>query len=189
MQNNKNLPILLILFFAVLIIGAILIQQNLSSRVLILEELRLPKKTIETLDETTLASWKTYQKDGFNFELKYPSSLTFKYDSVWKPESPLIKKTLNSVFEGESFDLTIVVNAPNASATTSRAELIREKAINIDGINTQNKIFREPNGDIISLVGFKKDPDFYYIWASIIDKKDANLRSFNQILSIFQFLE
>lgn len=185
---SQKLSSLLILLSVVAVVGAILIWQNLSSGVFILEELKLPQKTIEKLDEATLATWQTYQKEGFGFELKYPPSLAYKYDSVWTPDSSMIKKTLNVFFEGESFDLTLVLNAPSAQATTSKAELIRQKSVNIDGSAARNKIFREPNGDIISFVGFEKNANFYSVWASIIKDQDNGLKTFNQILSTFRFL-
>ncbi|MDO8424601.1 MAG: hypothetical protein Q7S70_01520 [bacterium] len=186
---TKNLSNLLILLLVVVTVGTILVRQNPSSGAFILEELRLPKKTTGALDEETLASWKTYQKEGFPFEFKYPQSLAFKYDSVWEPESPLVRKTLNSIFEGVSFNLTVVVNAPVAQATTSKAELIREKAIRVNGVLAPNKIFREPNGDIISFISFEKNSNLYYVWASIVKDQNANLKTFDQIISTFRFLD
>lgn len=186
---SKNLSYLLILLSVVAAVGAILIWQNGSSGILVLENIKLPARMTETLDEETLATWQTYGKEGFDFQLKYPQPLSYKYDSVWSPEveSPRFKKTLNAVFESDNFDLTLVLNAPNAQATSSKAEFLRQKTANIAGQTVSNKIYREPNGDIVSLAVFEKNSNFYIIWATIIADKDNNLKTFSQIISTFEF--
>lgn len=188
---SKNFSYLLVLLSVVTAVGAILIWQNGSSGILVLENIKLPAKITETLDEETLATWQTYEKEGFDFQLKYPQQLSYKYDSMWVPttESSNLKKTLNVAFESDDFDMTLVLNAPNAQATSSKAEFLRQKPANIAGQTVSNKIYREPNGDIISLAVFEKNSNFYIIWATIIADKDNNLKTFSQILSTFKFLD
>lgn len=188
---SKRLVNLLILLLVVSAAAAVLAAGNFSSETLVLEEIRLPEKAAEKLDAATLATWQSYRKEGFDFELKYPPILSYKYDSVWTPQDPSspIKKTLNSVFEGDSFDMTLVLNAPNAWATSSQARFLRESKVSINGLSVPNKIFQEPNGDLISLVNFEKNSNLYLAWALITGDKENSLRTFRQILSTFKFTD
>ena len=140
-------------------------------------------------DET--ADWETYRNEKFKIEFKYPDFLPIRYTSVWEPTAPSekIKSILTLPLMNDSLNVWITTNARGVLPTTTEAEIIEERVINIGGVNTNNKVFKGSEGKTISTVSFERNSVLYSIWAEILGEEENNLNIFNQLLSTFKFLE
>lgn len=137
------------------------------------------------LAETT-SEWRDYNNEQFGFGLKYPEVLPYKYDSVFEPDDASKKKILSLPLGEEPFQVWVVVNATNVLPTTTEDNLLEQKAINMDGIETIRKTFRQ-KGLLISVAGFEKDGKVFSVWAEINGQEEDRLKIFKNLLFTFHF--
>ena len=187
-KNKHSSPIGLIIIFT-LLAGGIFLAKNLPSGNLALENQLLKQKITANNGSSSVAGWEIYIKEEFKIEFQHPPSLASKYEATAMPKRLSDKKVLTVFFSGDLFDLTLVMNALGAQTTTAKAQLIGEKTINVSGIKVNRKIFREPDGKIIPIVGLTNNSISYSFWATIAGKVDDKIAIFDKILSTFKFLK
>ncbi|MDO8663733.1 MAG: hypothetical protein Q7K28_02780 [Candidatus Wildermuthbacteria bacterium] len=189
MDSKSFSKIGLIIIFLFLAAG-IFVVKNLPSGNLVLENyLSKGKITAKGGSSFYVAGWETYTKEEFKIEFQHPPSLALKYEAVAVPKQLSGKKILTAFFSGDLFELTLVVNALGAQATTAKAQFIEEKTIDAGGIKANRKVFLEPDGKIIPIVGFTNNAISYSFWATIAGKDDDKIAAFDKILSTFKFFK